>query len=178
MLLKELFWITVDKELKKRGSKLKITESSPFEAVVTPIRRKNSELAPLKLQISYQPKEGNVKGHFILSYTVEAKYRELILEYMNQPPIKSLAKIIPVLKTQLEMTPEEEKAMQNSIISQFGEEDSPEPIGRAWIFLVADIISPHGPDLIDRISPWIAEWSDNLSLLYSELDKHIKKLAE
>jgi uncharacterized coiled-coil protein SlyX len=119
-----------------------------------------------------------VKGHFTISYLVEAKHREAVLEYMNQKPIKSLAEIIPHIKTQLELTPEEEKAMQSSIISQYGEEDTPEPIGRAWIYLFASIISPHGQDLIDRISPWVAEWCDNMSLLHNQLDKHIKKLAE
>lgn len=178
MPLKETFWITVAKELKKRGSKLKISENGPFDATVTSRARRSSELPALKINLNYQPKEGNVKGRFTVALTIEAKHRDQILEYLAGEPIKSLAHILPNLNTQREMTPEEEQAMQSMMISPYGEEDTPEPLGRAWIFVVANVVSPHGQDFMDRISPWIAEWCDNINLLHGQLDKHIKKLME
>jgi hypothetical protein len=178
MLLKEAFWITVASELTKRGSKLKISEVSPFEATVTGSTRRSSELPPLKINLTYQPKEGSVKGSFVVSLTVEPRYRNQILEYIKKKPSKSLAKIIPGLNTALELTPEEEQAMQSLMISPYGEEDTPEPLGRAWIYAVANVVSPHGQDFMDRISPWVAEWCDNINLLHGQLNKHIKKLTE
>jgi len=178
MPLKEIFWVTVSKELQKRGSKLKISEVSPFEATVTGSARRTSELTPLKIILSYQPKEGNVKGRFTVSLTIEPKHRDQVLEYIKKKPSKSLAKILPGLNTALEMTPEEEQAMQSLMISPYGEEDTPEPLGRAWIYTVANVVSPHGQDFMDRISPWVAEWCDNINLLHGQLNKHIKKLTE
>ena len=178
MLLNEAFWITVAQELTKRGSKLKISEVSPFEATVTGSTRRTSELPPLKINLTYQPKEGSVKGSFTVALMIEPKHRDQILEYMAKEPIKSLAHILPSLNTQREMTPEEEQAMQSMMISQYGEEDTPEPLGRAWIFVIANVVSPHGQDFMDRISPWIAEWCDNIHLVHKQLNKHIKKLTE
>lgn len=178
MLLKEAFWITVAQELTKRGSKLKISEISPFEATVTGSMRRSSELPSLKINLTYQPKEGSVKGSFMISLTVEPTYRNQILEYLKKKPSKSLAKIIPGLNTALEISPEEEQAMQSLMISPYGEEDTPEPLGRAWIYTVANVVSPHGEDFICRISPWVAEWCDNINLLHGQLNKHIKKLTE
>lgn len=178
MLLNEAFWITVAKELTKRGSKLKISELSPFEATVTGSMRRGSELTPLKINLSYQPKEGNVNGRFLVSLTVEPKHRDLILEYLKKKPNKSLAHFLPSLNTALEMTPDEEQAMQSLMISPYGEEDTPEPLGRAWIYALANVVSPHGEDFMNRISPWVAEWCDNINLLHGQLNKHIKKLTE
>ncbi|MEI6283624.1 MAG: hypothetical protein WCP40_00800 [Opitutae bacterium] len=178
MLLKEAFWNTVAKELKKRGSKRKINEVGPFEAHVNVSTRGDGGLKPLKLDLIYQPLEGSVKGSFIISFMVEPKHRDLVIEFTEKEPSKALADIIPNIGITLEMTPEEEKAMQSLMISQYGDEDTPEPLGRAWVFVRANVVSPHGQDFMDRISPWVAQWIDNMTLLHGHLNKHIKKLSE
>lgn len=178
MLLKEEFWIKVDTELKKRGSKLEVKEVSPFEAYVDGGPRKILGINSLKIALHYQPKEGNVKGYFTLSFVITPEYREKALKYLAKKSVKSLKEIYPWLRTRLEMTPEEEKSWQDSMISPYGDEDTPGPVGRAWILVHANVVSPHGQDFIDRISPWIAEWIDNLQLVHGYLNRHVAKAQE
>lgn len=145
MATKYPLWKAINAQLKVAGSTTKLRALDEFRAKT---KLKDDWCT---LHASYQPREGRIAGHLRFELLAEGpEAMTVIANFLSDE--KRLLK----------------KVKQNSFLNTYSTPNSPE-CSEATLKIEAQIVSWHGTDLIDRLTPWAAEAISALLWIHDEI---------
>ena len=146
MPLKHALWKAVNAQLKATGCATRLKATDDFEAHAK-LRRSTSELVA-----TYQPREGRIPGVLRIELVMEGEIVPTAVANFLCDEERLMREVKQKLTFEHAMAP-----------------DLPPECGEATIRIEAEVVSPHGPDLIDRLAPWTAGTIRSLLWLHQEI---------
>ncbi len=146
MTTKHALWKAVNAQLKAAGSATKLRALDDFRA-----KAKLKE-AWCTLHADYQPREGRLAGHLRFELRIEGPETTTAVTNFLCEEARLLKKVKQKLTFEHVLTPE-----------------LPPECGEATLRIEAEIVSWHGQDLIDRVTPWAAEAITALLYVHDEI---------
>lgn len=150
MTTQHLLWKAVNAHLKAAGTPLKLRIIDDFQAR---IKFKDKEGT---LYADYQPREGRIAGYIRLHLVIE-----------GNAAMRAIGNFLCKEDHYVE------KVKQKFVFKYDLDPNLPITLAEASLQIEAGIVSWHKPDLLKRLSPWIAESLQSLLWLQTEMSKEL-----
>jgi len=143
---KHALWKAVNAQLKATGCATRLKATDDFEARAK-LKGASSELVAV-----YQPREGRIPGQLRIELVIEGRAVPTAVANFLCEEERLMREVKQKLTFEHALAP-----------------DLPPECGEATIRIEAEVVSPHGEALIERLAPWAAGTVRSLLWLHQEI---------